>query len=212
MSVACASAGAAWALDLAGVGFFFQPYLGALNPALALVIVGLVGALSLRVLQLLGWFGARRNNGSGIGAAIVWATLLAAPAIAVDAFVGIDVVNAPAPWSLLFYPSIALVVEVVFHLVPLVLLFACLRWIADVSIDRAALIGILLISILEPAYQLKSALADQTVSVLEVYVWVQVWAVNLAQLYLFRRHGFASMYGLRFVYYLWWHIVWGGLR
>ena len=209
---ACAAAGAAWTLDVVGVGAFFQPYLGELDPTLALVVAGLVGALSLRALQLLGWFDARRNSGSGIGATVVWASLLAGAATAVDALVGIDVVNAPAPWSFLFYPSIAFVVEVFFHLVPLVLLFACSRWAADINIDRAAPIGVLLISILEPAYQLKSALADQAISVLEVYVWAQVWAVNLAQLHLFRRYGFASMYGMRLVYYFWWHIVWGALR
>jgi hypothetical protein len=44
------------------------------------------------------------------------------------------------------------------------------------------------------------------------FVWVHVFAFNVAQLRVFRRHGFVSMYALRFCYYLCWHIAWGVLR
>ncbi|MEQ1617901.1 MAG: hypothetical protein ABL883_06110 [Terricaulis sp.] len=208
--VALAAAVAAWALERNGAGALFAPYLGAFDPVLALIVASLAGALSLRALQHWGWFAARRSGGfTGVGIAAACATLLAAPVIIFDALVGIDVTNAPAPWSLLFYPAIALLVEAVFHLAPLALVFAGLRSAARIGADRAALACISLVSILEPAYQASS---DQTIYALEAYVSAQVWAVNLAQLYLFRRFGFASMLMLRLVYYLWWHIVWGCLR
>ena len=148
----------------------------------------------------------------GIGVAIAFATLFAIPVVIVDWFVGIKVANVPMPWSLLFYPAIALVVEVFFHTTPLALLFASLRSIARSSSDRIAWVCILLVSLLEPTYQLWFQLAGQSLSWLEAYVWTQVWAINLVQLYLFRRFGFVSMFGMRLVYYLDWHIVWEYLR
>jgi hypothetical protein len=132
--------------------------------------------------------------------------------VIVDRFAGIEVTNVPAPWSLLFYPSIALVVEVVFHMAPLALLVVSLRSIAPAYTDRAAWACILLVSLLEPIYQLRYSLADQSLSWLEAYIWAHVWGINLVQLFLFRRFGFASMYGMRLAYYFLWHIVWGYMR
>jgi hypothetical protein len=211
-ALAALAAGGAAALECSGAGALFSPYFGPIDPILALVAAGAIGALSLLVLHACGWFATRRSGGAkGLGVAALGATLLAAPVIAVDAAVGIDVTNAPAPYSLLFYPTIALVVEALFHLAPLALLFAGLR-LARVGESRAALACLVLVSVLEPVYQVKAALADRTLTALDAYIFAQVWAVNLVQLHLFRRFGFGAMFATRLVYYLWWHIVWGALR
>lgn len=210
---ALTAAGAAAMLQLAGRGAYFAPYFGSLNPVAVLAAAALCGAIALRELQARHWRNEASKGGLlGIGVAALCATALAIPVMAVDARVRIEVANVPTPWSLLFYPSIAFVVEVFFHVAPLALMFVGLRSIARVSADRAALICIVLVSLIEPLYQVRSALADQTLSWLETYIWWQVWAVNLVQLYLFRRFGFASMYGMRLVYYFWWHIAWASVR
>ena len=208
-----AAAGAAEALDLAGLGSFFGPYFGGISPALVFGGAAVMGSISLRALQVCGWFGTHPRGGLvGVGVAVALATLLVIPVVIVDWFIGIEVANVPPPWSLLFYPSIALAVEVFFHTAPLALLFASLRSIVRSTSDRLTWVCIILVSLLEPTYQLRSGLADQSLSWLEAYVWAQVWAVNLVQLYLLRRFGFASMYGVRLVYYLYWHILWGYVR
>ena len=46
----------------------------------------------------------------------------------------------------------------------------------------------------------------------ETYLGLHVFAFNLLQLYIFRRYDFASLYSLRLVYYLYWHILWSTLR
>jgi hypothetical protein len=208
-----AAAGAAEILDLAGVGSFFGPYFGGINPALVFGGAAGIGLIALRTLQICGWFGTPPRRGlMGIGVAVALATLLAIPVVIVDWFAGIPVANVPTPWSLLFYPSIAFVVEVFFHAMPLALLFASLRSIARFNSDRIVWICIAAVSLLEPTYQLRSGLAGQSLSWLEAYVWAHVWAINLVQLYLLRRFGFASMYGMRVLYYLYWHILWAYVR
>lgn len=206
-------AGAAEALDLGGAGSFFEPYFGGVSPVLVFGATAVIGLVSLRALQVCGWLGTRPRGGlKGVGVAVTLATLFAIPVVLVDRLVGIKVVNVPMPWSLLFYPAIALVVEVFFHTAPLALLFTSLRSIARANSDRIAWVCIILVSLLEPTYQLRFGLAGQSFSWLAAYVWTHVWAINVVQLYLFRRFGVASMYGMRLVYYLLWHIVWEYVR
>jgi len=47
---------------------------------------------------------------------------------------------------------------------------------------------------------------------LQAFVAAHVFAINLIQLYVFRRFGFMAIYGFRFVYYACWHVIWGYLR
>ncbi|MGB8397744.1 hypothetical protein [Bradyrhizobium sp.] len=211
--LALVAAAAARALDLRGVGSFFEPYFAGFSSASVFGATAVIGVISLRVLQASGWFGTRqRGDPIGVGVAAVLATLFAISVVTVDRFVGIKVINVPMPWSLLFYPTVALVVEVFFHTMPLALMFASLRSIARSDSDRVGWVCIIVVSLLEPAYQLRFELAGRSLSWLDTYVWTHVWAINLVQLYLLRRFGFASMYGMRLVYYFDWHIVWGYLR
>ena len=121
--------------------------------------------------------------------------------------------NVPPPWSLLFYPVIAYVVEVIFHAVPLALLLATLGPLFR-KLNRTSLVWvcIVLASVLEPMFQLRAGLAAKHLSWLEVYVGLHVFAFNVVQMYVFRRYDFVSLYSLPLFYYLHWHIIWGYLR
>jgi hypothetical protein len=149
--VSLAAMAAAAALNVVGAGAFFERYFGGVDPALVVGAIAVVGVISLRAFQVCGWFGERPERGAtGIGVAAALAMSFAILVVIVDRFAGIEVTNVPAPWSLLFYPSIALVVEVVFHMAPLALLVVSLRSIAPAYTDRAAWACILLVSLLEP--------------------------------------------------------------
>jgi NADH:ubiquinone oxidoreductase subunit K len=200
-------------LELVDGDSSFRPYTGTVGPVSAVAIAAAVGAVSLGFLHRRGWFeiyGPRTLAGAGIAAAM--ASLLAVPVIAVDYGAGIEVVNVPWPASLLFYPAIGFVAEIVFHALPLALVLAVVAPLAKIDTNRLVWICIVFASLLEPAFQLSAGVADRALSWIDAYVWLQVWAVNLLQLVVFRRFGFASMYAFRLVYYLWWHILWGYLR
>jgi hypothetical protein len=78
--------------------------------------------------------------------------------------------------------------------------------------DRLVWSCILLASLIEPVFQMRFGFSQISFSRTELYVGLHVFAINFLQLYIFRRYDFASMYSLRLVYYLYWHILWGALR
>ncbi len=113
---------------------------------------------------------------------------------------------------MLFYPAIAFVVEIVFHAVPVALLFALLAWGMPTAPDRVALICIGVVALAEPLFQMYVGAVQGSPPALNAYVGAHVFVFNLLQLVVFRRWGFLSMYGIRLLYYFLWHIVWGYLR
>ena len=104
------------------------------------------------------------------------------------------------------------VVEVCFHALPL----ASLIWlIALLRIKQGGLlvwIAIVLASLAEPLVQVGAELSEADPSLRTAFVGVHVFAFNLVEFHLFRRHGFVSMFAFRLAYYLCWHILWGHLR
>jgi hypothetical protein len=115
------------------------------------------------------------------------------------------------PQALWFYPIIGLVAEAVFHLAPLSVLLAATRIVAPrVSTNRRAWACIALVALVEPTFQVVFTAGISPVT--SALVGLHVLGISVAQLVIFRRFDFASMYVMRLVYYLWWHIVWGTLR
>ena len=98
---------------------------------------------------------------------------------------------------------IALVAEVVFHLLPLGILVLVFRegpapsWVIGPVI------------LIEPLFQ---AVFVEGPAVQSILVVLDVALVSAAQLLLYRRYGFAAMIGLRWSFYLFWHILWGQAR
>ena len=194
---------------------YFQPYFGRVPPLLVVSLVSLVGVVSLRFLRSRGFaIYARQENGRGLIVAVTAATLFAVEAIIADfRIVFPHALNVPPPQSLLFYPAIASVVEITFHALPLSLFLVALDPLfKERNPNRLVWVCIVITSLLEPVFQVVAGSAEKPFSWADAYVGVHVFAINLVQLYVFRRYDFVSMYSLRMAYYLSWHIVWGYVR
>ena len=188
---------------------FFEAYFGSSPPLLAIALTVLVEFVSLAFLQSRGWFeicGSRSARGAGVSAAL--ATLFGVWQVCADVFMTRfpKDINVPPPQSLLFYPVMAYVVEVVFHAVPLALLLAPLgRSIRKPNTAIVIWLCIVFVSSLEPVLvHLRTGSS--------VYVGGFVFMFTLVELDVFLRYDFISMYAFRLVFYLWWHIAWGYVR
>lgn len=197
---------------------FFQAFLGNIPPLLVIALLAVVGIASLHFLYSRGWFEistmTRTWRGTIVAAAI--ATLFAVEAALVESTNIVRLpadINVPLPWSLLFYPIIGYVVEIAFHALPLALSLVVLGPLfKKLNTNRLAWLCILLVASLEPIFQMSAGLPGKPFSWSQAYVGLHVFGINVFQLYIFRRYGFAAMYSFRVVYYMYWHIIWGYLR
>jgi hypothetical protein len=123
---------------------------------------------------------------------------------------GSAVFNAPFPGSLLLYPGGAVLVEVLYRLLPIPLLL----WvISNVLLRGRAQTPVfwslaLLTSLIEPVSQDLGAFRAGAV-MLAVSQFVPDYAFNLTQAALFRRYGFLVAIAARVVDYLVWHVAYG---
>ncbi|MBI3437725.1 MAG: hypothetical protein HY054_03560 [Proteobacteria bacterium] len=176
---------------------------------MALIVVSVIGAAALAVLSKRGWRSVVLSERTREAA--LWVALAAPFAVLA---IGADLllrfprdINVPAPWSVLFYPTMGFVVEGVFHALPLALL--ALPFGASL---RTSWIWLAPVALIEPVFQVREAFADSRISALEGFVFLQVLAINIVELHVFRRHGFLSAWSFRLSYYLLWHVAWGHLR
>lgn len=192
---------------------FFQRFLGGVNPLVAILISGVVGAFLLYLLLIKGLFAIyRKPKLKELAPYLGLVTLFAAIAIFIDWKIVFPAdINMSFPGSLLFYPAIAFLVEMLFHVVPLSLIVFLLLFLFRTA-DREKLIeaAILSVAVLEPTYQVIFTEMDASWAV--TLLWVNLFFFNITQLLAFKRHGFISMYLLRLLYYAIWHIVWGYFR
>lgn len=197
---------------------YFAPYLGSLPPLPALGVVAGLGLVGLNFLQarwrlvvLQPETGPRRLLVATL-AGMLFGTLIVVAEVT-GSYQGPADLNVPPPYSMLFYPVIGYVVEIVFKILPLALLLAMLELTRGRRVPAGRTPSVvwpfLLVAALEPAYQLARA---DSVSWEQAYVGAHVYAINLVQLYLFRRYDFVTMYWFRLVYYAIWHVGWGYLR
>ena len=192
-----------------GGALLFEPYFGRLPPVVAIAVTALVGCASLTLLRVRSRFeiySSRSVRGVGVAAAL--ATLFAMWQVCADLFVTRFPrdINVPPPQSLLFYPAIGYVVEIVFHALPLALLLALLGRVATKAHPAIVIWPcFIVVSSLEPVL-VHMRMGSAT------YVGVFVFVFTLVELYVFRRYDFISMSAFRLVYYLWWHVAWGYLR
>jgi hypothetical protein len=194
-----------------GSARFFTPYLGSIPPLLAIVVTTALGFVSLGFLLSRGWFQIRAANTlRGVGVAAAVATIFGMWQVCADLFLTRFPrdINVPAPQSVLFYPAIGYVVEVLFHALPLaVLLFIKDHLPGKRRPNTTAVIWlcIVVVSALDPllVHMRRGASA---------YVGAFVFVFTLVELDIFRRYDFVSMYAFRLVFYLWWHVIWGSVR
>jgi hypothetical protein len=192
----------------------FRRFIGSMNPLLAWLLVGLLGFACTTLLLAQGWFLVYRV---GDLRGLFFRSSLAALFVVISIWVDLKIVfpvdmNVRFPESLAFYPAIGFAVEILFHVLPLTLLLVVLTAIfKQVSHETLVWVCIAIVALLEPVFQV-GPMDPASPLWARIVVGCNLLAFNLAQLYLFKRYDFISMYAFRLVYYLVWHIVWGYFR
>jgi len=213
--------GVAWFGDAYSPGLFGR-FIGAAHPALVVLAVCGLGATLLPMLRRRGLQVAGSRSREGLAWAACAALAFGAIVIPADLVIVHPVdMNVPWPESLAFYPVIGLMVEILFHLLPVSLLVATLPRVVPTSTPTVILwISLMTAAVLEPVMQvLVAGLGSPLVGDPHAYAWsavvfdgLQVLAINVAQVVIFKRFDFVSMYALRLFYYGIWHIAWGHAR
>lgn len=208
-------------IGFAGILYFsnkllFQRFLGRANPLIAFLIVIILGFALLSILLSQKWFGIYEIESlNGLLRYANLAALLGIIMILVDTRIIFSAdMNILFPESLLFYPVIGFLAEILFHVLPLTILLATLNLILkNVNSETIILISIPIVALLEPIYQtMDMASSKQFPLWAVIYVGVHIFLFNLFQLLIFKKYDFVSMYSFRLVYYMFWHIGWGYLR
>jgi hypothetical protein len=192
----------------------FDRLLGKINPLLAIAVIVPVGGAILTYFLARGWFAILTplTLDRFLWPALL-ATLLAVLMMLVDSRATMsEEINAPFPLSILYYPVVAYAAQIVFHIVPLFLLLGGSRLLlANASLETIIWPCIIIVSLIEPLFQTLPLFGSYPVWA-AAYIFVNVWVINITQLWLFNRFDFVTMYSFRLVYYLFWHIIWGHAR
>ena len=195
-------------------GAHLRRFFGEANAILVVVVASVIGAAALWVLRSRYAFVIIKGRATlqGIALSAVLATVLGVAIVIADLFIRYpEDTNVPVPQALLFYPAIGFVAEIVFHVLPLAVLLLALSPLAGhLGRDRVVWIGVLLVAVLEPAFQV--LFEGKAFTWGAAYTWLHVFAIAFLQLYVFRRFDFVTMYAFRLVYYAYWHILWGVIR
>jgi hypothetical protein len=193
----------------------YKPFIGQINPIILMVIVSFLGFFLLALLLERGWFEIfERTNFNGWIVAVGLAGLFAVVIIFIDSRVVLPPdTNRPYPDSLLFYPTVGYFVEIIFHVLPLtILLLLTTSLFRNFSFESLVWPCIILVALLEPFFQTWIGFSRPYPVWVMAIIAVNIFLINFAQLYLFKRYDFVTMYWMRIVYYLLWHIIWGILR
>lgn len=211
LAVVCGAALAASALLSLTGSDAYAAVLGITHPvAWTGTVLGL-GFAGWIILARRSWIPADAGGLAGYGPALAFGLALPIPIILVDYHGGFPAdINARLPDAILFYPSIAVLAELVFHVAPLAaaaLLANAVRLDARVP-EMAGLAAAVLI---EPILQVPWGAGGSPVWA-NAYVGVHLLAFNAIGVYLLRRYGILRTVSYRLSYYLVWHIGWGYLR
>ena len=194
----------------------FPRFIGRTHPLIAVPLVSALGIVLLSWLLRRGWFTIyKREHHKWLWRCLALGALFALVTVALDLKVVFPAdINVALPAALLFYPAIGFVVEIVFHVLPLsALLFALSAMPRIISHQRATVMAIVIVSLVEPVFQTIPMAASHHYPVWAVvFLGLYLSAFNGFQLLIFRRYDFLTMYAARLGYCLVWHIVWGQLR
>jgi hypothetical protein len=146
--------------------------------------------------------------------------VLGALAIVIDSVTGWTAIEAAMhrmgtihiawPFSLVIYPGGAAISNIIFYLVPipLVMLIVQLFTRGKRQTETFWVVGALAAAI-EPVLQDQGWVDHPAMTTV---TFAQDYALNLAQVYAFRRAGFGASVVLRVAFYLIWHVLWGALH
>jgi hypothetical protein len=122
---------------------------------------------------------------------------------------GIPSIHIPWPNSLLIYPGGAIIVDVLYYLIPIPLLLGGLkligRWSGPPPAAAFWTVGALAAAI-EPVTQMSTVPGHPLARFVE---FGQDYLLNLVQVWSYRRAGWVSAVVLRVAFYLVWHVLWG---
>ena len=193
----------------------YQPFFGQSNPIVGIVVISLLGFILLTYLLARGWFVIfQAQNLHGLAFAAALATLLALIMILFDSRIVLpEDVNRPFPDSLLFYPTIGFVAEIIFHVLPLtLLLFLLTTLFKGLTFEQLIWPCVFIVALLEPIFQTSFSLSEGYPWTAVIFIALHNFLFNFIQLTLFKQYDFVTMYSFRLVYYLFWHIIWGVIR
>jgi hypothetical protein len=193
--------------------FPFHRFIGRITPLLAMLFIAILGFLLLSFLLSKGWFSIyKKKSLKGIFRFSWLLVFFASIAILLDWKINFPKdINIPFPESLLFYPSIAFLVEIIFHILPLsVLLFFLTSIFKNIDYNKIIWVSILVVAMLEPTYQI--IFMDSFPTWAMFIVWFNLFLFNVIQLFIFKKYDFISMFSFRILYYAIWHIIWGYFR
>lgn len=195
----------------------FRRLIGTLNPFAIIIPTIFLGLVLFSVLISNRWFAIYQSgNLKGLLLSAVLASVFGLIIILVDhKIVYPRTINVPFPESLAYYPVVGFCVEILFHVLPVSLVMLLLGWVfKNTETEKIIWIAILIASLIEPVIQSFDLLSytNQYPLCAVLFTGIHVFAINLLQLFIFKRYDFVSMYSFRLVYYLFWHIGWGYLR
>ncbi len=148
--------------------------------------------------------------GVGLGILAIGVDVLTGWTDAVERRLGIPSIHIDFPASLLIYPGGAVIVNVIYYLIPIPLLL----WLVSGVLLRGRFCEPVFwmvaaaVAAIEPLTQ---DLSDPGPVWVMLLVLLSDYALNFAQAALFRRGGFFATVLLRVSFYLIWHVVWGAL-
>jgi len=192
-----------------------QRFTAGLPPWVALVLSVGAGGASLRALIARSEFAILRAGWRGFAAAAFAATVFGAIVIPADLIIVYPRdINVSLPTALAVYPVAGFFAEIAFHVLPLALMLSIAARLRPRLAPHFALGSAMLIAaLLETTYQTQWMLEQERYGVGALgFNALHVFAINVVQLIIFKRHDFVSMYTFRLVYYFIWHIAWGTLR
>lgn len=193
----------------------FGPHLGSANPLVSIPIIAMIGFVCFSILIKQKWFPVFQTvNLKGYRLAAILSIVFCFEAIVLDlVFCFPKEMNILFPNSILYYPVVGFVVNTLFHVIIVTIVMGLLRLIAShMTLEKTIWIAILLTALVEPVYQMIFGAKVNGWTWLVVLTGIHVMLINLAQLFLFRRYDFVTMYAMRLMFYLLWHIVWGMVR
>ncbi len=206
-------------LALAAGGWWYDPsfystFLGTINPVL-LILVASIAAAPLAALFDLGFPKGVRPRPAKVRG---YLPPLAGACFGL-LFIPVDLhfrlpedLNVLFPTSLLYYPVLGYIVDVLFHLVPFVVLNKVFEIVLPSA--RNELRGLLALGpclLAEPLFQV-SLISSEYSMLFKAILFFFLVAYSACQLFLLVKYGFHHMLAFRYGHYLVWHMIWGMIR
>ena len=121
---------------------------------------------------------------------------------------GLKTIHIDFPASLLIYPGGAIIVNIIYRIFPIPFLL----WLISSVIlknraqDRIFWILAILLSFVEPLSDIGLRAIGYGIM---AAVFVQDYALNIIEAWLFRKYGYLTPILMRIFFYLFWHVLWG---